>query len=274
MVKRLLYLFSWAIASCFFFMALMGFVASIPSMFLIMAIWGLVFLPPLYRRLTGRYGWKRNVAGRLVAFFVTPILIISAMPPAPHARVPAEQSFTKTFAVPPSPLTVAAVRPQTSLSPTPSIAPTKALPSPAPLVASPAAEQETPPRKISESIVTAPEPTPEPSVQPTVKPINRSTNTDESVQKSAVLDAELKPLPENRSPSVESISPPTAQVSTYEAPKTNPLTANLNDPIRAATSGQGCDCPYDRDRRGGSCGRRSAYSRPGGRSPICYVGDQ
>ncbi len=34
-----------------------------------------------------------------------------------------------------------------------------------------------------------------------------------------------------------------------------------------------CPCPYNTDRRGSSCGRRSAYSRPGGESPLCYPGD-
>jgi hypothetical protein len=34
-----------------------------------------------------------------------------------------------------------------------------------------------------------------------------------------------------------------------------------------------CPCPYNVDRRGHSCGRRSAYSRPGGYSPICYASD-
>jgi hypothetical protein len=34
-----------------------------------------------------------------------------------------------------------------------------------------------------------------------------------------------------------------------------------------------CPCPYNTDRAGRSCGRRSAYSRPGGASPICYPGD-
>lgn len=42
-----------------------------------------------------------------------------------------------------------------------------------------------------------------------------------------------------------------------------------NTPIRSARRGS-CDCPYDRDSRGNSCGRRSAYSRPGGASPMCY----
>ena len=33
-----------------------------------------------------------------------------------------------------------------------------------------------------------------------------------------------------------------------------------------------CPCPYNVARNGSSCGRRSAYSRPGGYSPICYPG--
>jgi len=32
-----------------------------------------------------------------------------------------------------------------------------------------------------------------------------------------------------------------------------------------------CPCPYNTDRRGHSCGARSAYSRPGGYAPICYA---
>lgn len=34
-----------------------------------------------------------------------------------------------------------------------------------------------------------------------------------------------------------------------------------------------CACPYSVDRAGRSCGRRSAYSRPGGYAPICYPAD-
>lgn len=32
-----------------------------------------------------------------------------------------------------------------------------------------------------------------------------------------------------------------------------------------------CPCPYDTDRAGRKCGARSAWSKPGGRSPICYA---
>ena len=34
-----------------------------------------------------------------------------------------------------------------------------------------------------------------------------------------------------------------------------------------------CPCPYNVARNGSSCGARSAYSRPGGASPICYPAD-
>ncbi|MBX9348720.1 hypothetical protein K5M36_16660 [Chromobacterium vaccinii] len=34
-----------------------------------------------------------------------------------------------------------------------------------------------------------------------------------------------------------------------------------------------CPCPYNTARNGSSCGRRSAYSRPGGEAPICYEKD-
>lgn len=34
-----------------------------------------------------------------------------------------------------------------------------------------------------------------------------------------------------------------------------------------------CPCPYSRDRAGRKCGKRSAYSRPGGYELICYVED-
>ena len=34
-----------------------------------------------------------------------------------------------------------------------------------------------------------------------------------------------------------------------------------------------CPCPYNTDRAGRRCGARSAYSRPGGASPLCYTTD-
>lgn len=34
-----------------------------------------------------------------------------------------------------------------------------------------------------------------------------------------------------------------------------------------------CPCPYNLARNGSRCGGRSAYSRPGGRSPLCFRED-
>lgn len=34
-----------------------------------------------------------------------------------------------------------------------------------------------------------------------------------------------------------------------------------------------CPCPYNRDRAGRQCGRRSAYSKQGGYTPLCYPAD-
>lgn len=34
-----------------------------------------------------------------------------------------------------------------------------------------------------------------------------------------------------------------------------------------------CPCPYNTDSAGRRCGGRSAYSRPGGRAPLCFPED-
>lgn len=34
-----------------------------------------------------------------------------------------------------------------------------------------------------------------------------------------------------------------------------------------------CACPYSRDRAGRHCGKRSAYSKPGGYAPVCFPSD-
>jgi hypothetical protein len=38
-------------------------------------------------------------------------------------------------------------------------------------------------------------------------------------------------------------------------------------------TGHPCACPEDLARNGSRCGGRSAYSRPGGAEPYCYVAD-
>lgn len=34
-----------------------------------------------------------------------------------------------------------------------------------------------------------------------------------------------------------------------------------------------CPCPYNHARNGSRCGKRSAWSRPGGYSPLCFASD-
>ncbi|RCS22695.1 SH3 domain-containing protein [Phyllobacterium salinisoli] len=48
-----------------------------------------------------------------------------------------------------------------------------------------------------------------------------------------------------------------------------PASRRSGDAVRSPYVGT-CDCPYDLMRNGRLCGGRSAYSRPGGRNPVCY----
>ncbi len=45
-------------------------------------------------------------------------------------------------------------------------------------------------------------------------------------------------------------------------------------PVRQATKGQLCLCPYDLDKRGNLCGGRSSWSKPSGKTPVCYTTDR
>jgi hypothetical protein len=50
--------------------------------------------------------------------------------------------------------------------------------------------------------------------------------------------------------------------------------AIIQDSIaRYQATGHPCACPYNPARNGSRCGGRSAYSRPGGASPLCYPQD-
>lgn len=130
----------------------------------------------------------------------------------------------------------------------------------------PEATQPTPTTTPASSSTTSPTPTLEPTSKP-VKPVAPEiTKTPEP---------EPTPTPVKPAPTPEVTKTPEPKVITPEPkPKpTQPPQVNLDAPVRKPVTGS-CDCPYDFDRRGRSCGKRSAYSRPGGRSPICYVRDQ
>ncbi len=55
------------------------------------------------------------------------------------------------------------------------------------------------------------------------------------------------------------------KLTTPIALKQSKRTGAIRSPFRGK-----CDCPYDLTRKGKRCGKRSAYSRPGGASPRCY----
>lgn len=67
--------------------------------------------------------------------------------------------------------------------------------------------------------------------------------------------------------------PPAAIISKPQRRAAEPVrVARTGEAIRAPVTGS-CDCPYDRMRNGRSCGGRSAWSKPGGRQPVCFVGE-
>jgi len=68
---------------------------------------------------------------------------------------------------------------------------------------------------------------------------------------------------------------------TPSAAQTDATAARLTDAqikqgiikLSIASYAGSCPCPYHTDRAGRSCGRRSAYSKPGGKAPLCYPGE-
>jgi len=77
--------------------------------------------------------------------------------------------------------------------------------------------------------------------------------------------------PAKASPWEGAIAQRSSQTS-QQSSQTPKQTTRPHLPIRSPRTGS-CDCPYDRDKAGHSCGKRSAYSRPGGASPRCYQDD-
>lgn len=59
------------------------------------------------------------------------------------------------------------------------------------------------------------------------------------------------------------------------SPSSSDITAARQAIIRQSIANYSgsCPCNYNRDRAGRRCGKRSAWARPGGASPICYESD-
>jgi hypothetical protein len=57
----------------------------------------------------------------------------------------------------------------------------------------------------------------------------------------------------------------------FPTPEESP-TPQIRVPLREPVTGS-CQCPYDLTSNGRECGGRSAYSKPGGEEPKCYIGE-
>lgn len=80
-----------------------------------------------------------------------------------------------------------------------------------------------------------------------------------------------KVAPDNATAAPQSSPTPTPQPSPTPTPTPIPEPIGSR-PIRQPVSGS-CQCPYDTDSAGRSCGKRSAYSKPSGERPRCYTDD-
>lgn len=91
-----------------------------------------------------------------------------------------------------------------------------------------------------------------------------------------VTRAEVQPLQprmQRASPPVEKPRPtPTQQVRLSAELTDAAIVSAIISRSRASYPGN-CGCPDDRDRAGRRCGGRSAYSRAGGYSVVCYPSD-
>lgn len=89
----------------------------------------------------------------------------------------------------------------------------------------------------------------------------------------ARLLSETQPKPpEQRQPGDSPTSVPEVRPPTPSAPSQAAVIARIIAQSRASYGGS-CGCPDDRDAAGRRCGGRSAYSRAGGASVVCYPGD-
>ncbi|MEA5419704.1 hypothetical protein VB712_10765 [Spirulina sp. CCNP1310] len=83
-----------------------------------------------------------------------------------------------------------------------------------------------------------------------------------------ILIEKVSPTPTPQAqPSPSPTPTPQAQPSPSPTPTPQPA---VSRPARQPQSGN-CECPYDRDSAGRNCGRRSAYYKTDGGSPVCYT---
>ncbi|BDA71850.1 hypothetical protein CAL7716_060160 [Calothrix sp. PCC 7716] len=116
MLKRILLFSGWVLTAFFFLIGIVGFAIN-PVIAISMILWGLLFLPLLYK-LTARYGLVGNIIGRIFVFLLSAIVIGILAPtqstiqsnrqPSPAttvASVPTSSAKPKVEIVAPTPTT-------------------------------------------------------------------------------------------------------------------------------------------------------------------------
>ncbi len=68
----------WGLSALLFLVGITS-IASQPSMAIVMILWGLLFLPPLWKT-TAKFGRVGNIVARVVIFLVSPALTMGSTP--------------------------------------------------------------------------------------------------------------------------------------------------------------------------------------------------
>jgi hypothetical protein len=117
----------------------------------------------------------------------------------------------------------------------------------------------------------------------------RATASRSGVAQPAAFSGPAAQLPEPASvPRTTSVPGPSGRALQEEKPAASDAKRKVEAALTAAAiaaiivqasraqyhaGGRPCACPDDTMRNGRACGGRSAYSRPGGASPLCYPSD-
>lgn len=246
-IFRILSFSGWALVGLLGLTSLAGFAQSMAVRFGFLLV-ALVFCPPLYRY-TQRYKKRWSISGRILAFFLG--LMIAGSGASTGSKAPVSTSQIRP-SVQPSILTSATPSPSTVPSPSPSIE-----------------SEQTEFSGAAEQSKSAREPSTSTPQENSVTPSPDSTSSAQSINQSRSQSASDPRTIDDRS----TVNPATSSITSEPVPSEN-LVVDPMTPIRTPTYGQGCSCPYDVAKNGSSCGKRSAYTRPGGDAPICYVGDR
>lgn len=91
----------------------------------------------------------------------------------------------------------------------------------------------------------------------------------------AAIESRKAKLRTNASPPADTASLEVGTIRSEQRPAAMPDSEIRKQMIVESISrySGNCPCPYNSARNGSRCGRRSAWSRPGGASPLCYATD-